>query len=200
MFGDVGQVHLVQMALNEAAASIAEGDPLAPEPDPVPQSVGKLEGLYRQERSRLMGFVRGMTRSDEAEDIVQRSFVRLIEKQNVEQLARPDAYLRQTARNIIVDGARSDARSGEAFHAAIDEMPIADSDPVVALEARDRLRRIEEAVTRLKPLTRQIFLACRVDGFSHAEIALQTGLSVKGVEKQMGKAIKQLSRHLRSHD
>ena len=53
---------------------------------------------------------------------------------------------------------------------------------------------------RLKPLTRQIFLACRLDGYSYAEIAEQTGLSIRGVEKQMSRAIKQLGRHLRDHD
>ena len=64
----------------------------------------------------------------------------------------------------------------------------------------DRLARLEQAVLRLKPLTRQIFLACRLDGYSYVEIAEQTGLSVRGVEKQMSRAIKQLGRHLRHHD
>ncbi len=77
---------------------------------------------------------------------------------------------------------------------------MASGDPVAALEARDRLARIEEAVLRLKPLTREIFLACRLDGYSYAEIAERTGLSVRGVEKQMSRAIKQLGRHLRAHD
>ncbi len=77
---------------------------------------------------------------------------------------------------------------------------MASGDPVAALEARDRLARIEEAVLRLKPLTREIFLACRLDGYSYAEIAERTGLSVRGVEKQMSRAIRQLGRHLRAHD
>jgi RNA polymerase sigma-70 factor (ECF subfamily) len=52
----------------------------------------------------------------------------------------------------------------------------------------------------LKPLTREIFLACRLDGYSYAEIAQRTGLSVRGVEKQMSRAIKKLGQHLRAHD
>ena len=73
-------------------------------------------------------------------------------------------------------------------------------DTITHLEARDRLARIEAAMMTLKPLTREIFLACRLDGYSYAEIAQRTGLSVRGVEKQMSRAIKKLGRHLRADD
>jgi RNA polymerase sigma-70 factor (ECF subfamily) len=56
-------------------------------------------------------------------------------------------------------------------HVSIDDFSVAGADPTAALEARDHLARIEAAVSRLKPLTREIFLACRVHGYSHAEIA-----------------------------
>jgi RNA polymerase sigma-70 factor (ECF subfamily) len=49
---------------------------------------------------------------------------------------------------------------------------------------------------RLRPKTREIFMAHRVEGLSYSEIAERTGLSVKGVEKQMGKALVQLDRYL----
>jgi RNA polymerase sigma-70 factor (ECF subfamily) len=39
-------------------------------------------------------------------------------------------------------------------------------------------------------------LAHRIDGFTYAEIAERTGLSVKGVEKQMSKAIAKIDRLL----
>jgi RNA polymerase sigma-70 factor (ECF subfamily) len=51
------------------------------------------------------------------------------------------------------------------------------------------LQRLELALQRLKPRTREIFLAHRIDGYSYVEIAALTGLSVKGVEKHMSRAI-----------
>lgn len=146
----------------------------------------------------MLGFVHRRVHGDDAEDVVQRSFTRFMERVDAEAIERPEAYLRRTAQNIIIDDARRSARIGAQIQ--VEEISVADGDPVAMLEARDRLRRIEAAVDRLKPLTRQIFLACRVDGLTHAEVAKQTGLSVKGVEKQMGKAIRQLSRHLRHND
>ena len=69
-------------------------------------------------------------------------------------------------------------------------------DQVALLESRDTLRRLEQAIARLKPRTREIFLAHRIHGFTYAQIAERTGLSVKGVEKQMSKAIAKIDRLL----
>ena len=49
---------------------------------------------------------------------------------------------------------------------------------------------------RLRPKTREVFMAHRMEGLTYAEIAERTGLSVKGVEKQMSKALVQLDRML----
>ena len=70
------------------------------------------------------------------------------------------------------------------------------NDVQAQLETRDTLRRLEAAVARMKPRTRTIFLAHRIEGLSYAEIAERFGLSVKGVEKQMSKAIAQIDRML----
>jgi DNA-directed RNA polymerase specialized sigma24 family protein len=51
---------------------------------------------------------------------------------------------------------------------------------------------------RLSPKTRDIFLAHRVDGVSYSDIAKRMGLSVKGVEWHMTKAIAHLDRVLRA--
>lgn len=80
----------------------------------------------------------------------------------------------------------------------MEEASLAGPDMVAMLEARDLLNRIQNALMRLSPKTRDIFLAHRVDGLSYNEIAKRTGLSLKGVEWHMTKAISHLDRVLRS--
>jgi RNA polymerase sigma-70 factor (ECF subfamily) len=186
--------------LGARCAALEEGDPLPPGSDRPVSGDTSLEDIYRRERSALMRFVSARARQGEAEDIVQQVFARMAATSAGAAVVAPGPYLRQAARNTLKDQGRQAARRGAADHVPIDDVPLSDGDPVAALEARDRLMRIEEAVGRLKPLTRQIFLACRIDGYSYAEIAQATGLSVRGVEKQMSRAIKQLGRHLRRHD
>ena len=58
----------------------------------------------------------------------------------------------------------------------------------------EELQRLEQAVRRLPVLTREIFLARRVDRLSYGEIARLTGLSERQVERHMARAISMLVR------
>ena len=186
--------------LGAARMPLDESEPLPPIHDRVMSTQDVLGDLYRAERPGLLRFLSRRT-PEHAEDLLQQLFTRMaaMPKDHAAAITSPRAYLHEAARNLMRDQAKAAARGRNQCHVPIDELPLGDGDPVAALEARDRLVRLEQAVLRLKPLTRQIFLARRLDGYSYAEIAEQTGLSVKGVEKQMSRAIKQLGRHLRPH-
>src|SRR3546814_9849031 len=56
----------------------------------------------------------------------------------------PGAYLRQAARNVLRDEARAAERHCAHQHVPIEDHSLSSGDPVAALEARDRLVRIEE--------------------------------------------------------
>jgi RNA polymerase sigma-70 factor (ECF subfamily) len=98
------------------------------------------------------------------------------------------------ATNLLRDRAKQAARRMEQSHVPAEDVVLVGVDQQRLLEARDMLQRVEAAVLRLRPKTREIFMAHRVEGLSYAEIAQRTGLSVKGVEKQMSKAIAAIDR------
>lgn len=154
-----------------------------------------VEWLYRGHAAGLIRHFTGQTKDPErATDIVHEAFSRFAEVSAVtrDSLKRPDSYLFRICLNLFRDQSRKEA--GHRRHEAdlhVNEPPF---DPVVQLESRDTLRRLETAMLRLKPKTRAIFIARRVDGMGYAEIAERTGLSVRGVEKQMAKAIEILDR------
>lgn len=191
------------LTVTEPVRRLAEDAPLPPCNDrPAERSRSWLEETFRTARPRLLGLLARKGEIDRAEDLIQDLFVNIAARSGNpgNEIDNPIAYLGQSLRNLEFDRARSAHRRSTHLHEPLDEDRIADSDPVAVLEARDRLVRLDQAVGRLKPLTRDIFLARRLDGYSYAEIAEKTGLSVKGVEKQMSRAIKQLGRHLRRDD
>lgn len=157
-----------------------------------------LDDLYRTESPRLVRLVsRQMRSADEAADIVQDAFLRLARSEGPPPtLERPRAYLHRIVTNLVRDRARSRARRAAFLHDAADEEALTAHDQQELLESRDMLRRLEAAILRLKPRTREIFVAHRIEGLTYAEIAARTGLSIKGVEKQMSKALVQLDRML----
>lgn len=54
--------------------------------------------------------------------------------------------------------------------------------------------RLEQAISELPETQREVFLMNRIDKLTYAEIAERLGVSVKAIEKRMGKALK----HMRS--
>lgn len=161
-------------------------------------SASLIDEMYRAERPSLLRRIARRTGLDSAEDMMHQVFVRLAGRGSaVAEIEVPAAFLTEAARNAIRDQARITRRQHADSHVPLHQVEIAGEDPVRHLEARDRLRRLERALDRLKPMTRNVFLARRLDGYSYAEIAERTGLSVRAVEKQMSRAIQQLAKHMR---
>ncbi|MFS0771182.1 RNA polymerase sigma factor [Sphingomonas sp. 1P08PE] len=179
-----------------------DGDPLPPDSDIAPSETLDLDALYRVEQPRLVRALMRFTTADRAQDAVQQVFMRLTGRDAIatRDVRSPRAYVREATMNAVRDEVRAVTRFASDADLPRVGCPHTAVDPLPQLEARDRLRRIEAAVQGLKPLTKQIFLARRLDGYSYAEIAARTGLSERGVEKQMRIALRHLGRHLRSHD
>jgi len=168
------------------------------DPDDGTASPLGLEMIYRNERHALVRFItRYRSNPEDAGDVAQEAFLRLAQSEQTrsQPIERPAAFLRQVARNLLRDRAKSAAGRGERMHVPFDEDAISVSNEVSRLEARDSLARIEAVMRRMKPRTREIFMAHRLDGLSYGEIAERTGMSVSGVEKQMAKAMTMLLRH-----
>ena len=158
----------------------------------------RVQQLYRE---HSLALVRQLTRKtgcrELARELANETFVRLLRMApgNLGRIERPEAFLRRVSTNLLRDWGRT-ASLRERAQPTLEIASDRQLDPVAALESRDTLRRLEQAVAKMKPRTREIFLAHRLHGFSYTEIAERTGLSVKGVEKQMSKAIAKIDRFL----
>jgi RNA polymerase sigma-70 factor (ECF subfamily) len=158
-----------------------------------------LEALYREESPRLLrSLSRKTSNRDEARDLLQEIFCRMarLRADGSLRLDRPRAYLSRMATNLLRDRRKRAARQMAESHVPADDAMLPGIDQTRLLETRDMLTRVEAAMLKLRPKTREIFMAHRIDGLSYAEIAERTGLSVKGVEKQMSKAIANIDRML----
>jgi len=183
----------------EARGRVAASDPLPPD-DRVPRDVAhpSIDALYRAQAPRLLRFFSRRSGQDEALDLVHETFERLARREEAAGPAvdRPEAYLSRIAGNLLRDRAKFAVRRAAAFHVAIDEVALAGPDPHDQLEARDMIDRLEIAMQRLRPRTREIFMACRLDGYTYAEVADRVGMSVRGIRKQMSRAIAEIDRVL----
>ncbi|HEX6316055.1 MAG TPA: RNA polymerase sigma-70 factor [Gemmatimonadaceae bacterium] len=154
-----------------------------------------LETVFRAHYAGMASFVQRFVRSaDLAEELVQDVFLKLWSKR--EQLAEIETlrtYLFRAARNTALNYLRR-AKLERKWR----EEQGTDDDPPTTFAADDEAVEqevavaVQEAINRLPPRCREIFLLSRDGGLTYAEIARSLEISVKTVETQMGRALKSL--------
>lgn len=169
----------------QPGASTAERGPLG-------LSGSDVERLFGAEGAKLRGAVSCRIGDvEEAADIVQDAFARLLQARPSEALRTPAAYLRRIVRNLLQD------RSKRAEHRFVvrgaylteKDMPSMPPEQEWGLEAEDLRNRYEAAIAALSPRTREVFLLHRVEELRYRDIAAQLSISVATVEYHMARAL-----------
>ena len=142
-------------------------------------------------RSTRLRVARAIHNPSDAEDYLHSAFLRLQEYRKTHAVNNPAAFLVRTAVNIAIDESRHRRVLNDTSPPISSVIEIPDDKPLQteALVARERLRRVQEGLGKLPPRTRDIFVMHRVDGLKYREIAVNLGISVSAVEKQIAKAV-----------
>ena len=151
-----------------------------------------IEAVYRRLRSSLMRYAsRFFRHPHEIEDVVQETFVRVIEAQHSRGVQASDAYFFRTTRNLALNSlGRCDHRLTDAIGDLLEQTVTQQSHSLEEqFESRERFELFCRAVRELPIKCRRVFILRRVYGLSHKEIAQRMGISVKTVELHLTKAI-----------
>lgn len=149
------------------------------------------DALFRRYYEPLCHYAASLTDGDldEAEDLVQQSFVKLWEQRATFEVQwSVKAYLYKMVHNRCLNRIR-DAQTREkykVYNAAQLEQGY-ENDPGAASELNER---ILQALDTLPTECRRIFELSRFEELKYREIADQLGISIKTVETQMGKALR----------
>lgn len=175
--------------LGSQSEPLDAGDPLPPDDMGCHRSM--IERVCRTEGPRLKRYFNARVPHHDAQDLVQESLAQLAAAMDgaVRRIMRPEAYVTRIATNLLRTRARAARRQGYPQFEALDADKMRGPDPVTTLEARDSLVRVQRAIDTLKPKTREIFLLHRLDGLSYQAIGERMGMTSKGVEKQIARAL-----------
>jgi len=159
--------------------------------------------VYLERRQDLLRFFTLRLRSAAgAEDLVQEIYLRLASLEADTEVSNPVSYLYRLGSNLMLDRLRGERRSGareqawrELRQGGADGPDVDDApDALAALDARQRLALIVQAVGELGPQTQRVFRLHKLEGLSHAETAKALGISRSAVEKHMIAVLKHLAR------
>jgi RNA polymerase sigma-70 factor (ECF subfamily) len=158
--------------------------------------------LDRAFRGPLLAyFSKRVKNRNEAEDLTQEVFIRLLNHPDKNNGHTLDGYVFTIAANLLRDRAKSAAAARDRQVESLDRLVEKDAiaanlvearSPERVLVGRQTIENVLEALAELGERTRDIFILARLENMQHREIAAIYGISVSMVEKLMMKAMAHL--------
>lgn len=146
--------------------------------------------LYRAHNSWLLGWLRKkLGCSFDAADLMQDTFSKILQKDDLTSIKEPRAYLTTVAHGLMINHVRR--RDIErAYLDALENMPEVEVPSPESLNIMvETLAKIDEMLDGLPTQVRSAFLWCQLEGLSHAEIASRLSVSVSSVRQYIAKAL-----------
>ncbi|WP_169566388.1 RNA polymerase sigma factor [Sneathiella limimaris] len=155
--------------------------------------------LYLKNKRQIELFFRRRIRNEEdCKDLEQELFIRIHKLEPHKTVEDPKAYLFRIAHNLVNDLLRYRQRH-DAHIADISEIQNLGQDTYKAddqVADRQNLALLEQAIDKLPPKCREVFLLRKIEDLPNRQIAIRLGISQNMVEKHLRKALKELRQSL----
>ena len=155
-------------------------------------AVGLAETVFRDHSGALHRYlIRRVGHAEDADDLAQEAFVRLLRVRDADLVRAPLAYLLGIASHVLSEFRHRQQNERVVFDSGIADVLYerADGPDRQGMAEQAELReRLDKALKRLPPTHQLVLLLVKRDGMSYAEAARASGLSVHTVEKYMVEA------------
>ena len=155
-----------------------------------------LDAAFSRNRAGLLRYLRfRIGKAEDAHDIAQETYLRIMRVPNQDLIERPDAYVFKIAANLAGEFLLKKSGAPETLDletlAEIGE----DGDgcaSAIALEHRSDLSRVHHVLADMAPLYQSVLILRKRDGLSHQEIADRLGVSIHTVKVYLKRAVAKL--------
>ncbi|WP_026605597.1 RNA polymerase sigma factor [Methylocapsa acidiphila] len=151
-----------------------------------------LSQAFARRHSDLLRFLVRRVGSQDAPDLLQETYLRVLRHAGSKSITEPQALLFTTAVNLAKN--HRSRRATEQKYLEFGELPqdLPESRPLQddQVDARRRLRLLDEAIQALPPRCRQVFTMLRLDELPPEEVARQLGISRNMVQQHLQLALK----------
>jgi RNA polymerase sigma-70 factor (ECF subfamily) len=148
---------------------------------------GAFERIYHAHLSRVHNLARRMAGPEAADELTQDVFVRVWQKLGTFRgEASFTTWLHRLAVNVIIERFRTLGTARERFLA--DGAPVLERMPAASTGRHDTRMDLEQAMKRLPPGARAVFVLHDIEGYRHDEIGTLLGVSVGTSKSQLHRA------------
>jgi len=155
-----------------------------------------IDRLFRSHHRDLITRARRVIGSGDAEDLVQEAYLKMLESDRGQLISNARGYVSKMTCTLAIDNLRRQRTHARALaeDGAWFQSPARDTQITTALDAFGLARDVQAALARLPRCCRQIFLMSRILGFSHSEIAQELSVSLKTINRNLGRALEHFGR------
>jgi RNA polymerase sigma factor (sigma-70 family) len=145
-------------------------------------------GLYRY-------LLRRLRNAENAEDLSQEVYLRLLRAVDLSQVKCPQAYVYRVAFHVLYEFKLREKSARVAFDSEVvaelaDRLPDEAVAPEEAYEDGAQERRLKEVIERLPPMQRAVLRLAAQGDLPHADIAQRLGISVSTVRNHLYQAVR----------
>ncbi|MDO5977854.1 RNA polymerase sigma factor [Flavivirga spongiicola] len=148
--------------------------------------------------TKLAAYINGFTKNDyETEDILQETFIKLWNsREKLDAVNSINAYLYKTAYYTYVDKYRKDKREQSVLDSWKYKRLMATLDDDDEINT-NRIEKLKLEIEKLPTKCKKVFLLCKYENLSYAQIAERLEISPKTVQAQMCRAYKLIRERLK---
>ena len=150
-----------------------------------------IDALFRDHNRTLNGLARRRVGRDDAEDVIQDAYLRLLELKDAERLADARGYLFRIASNMAIDWRRRQKSRSAYMLENGEREELAASEPAYAasVEGAIMVCKVQISLSQLPRCCRDAFLLSRLYGMSYPEIAERLNVSLRTVNRNVSRAV-----------
>lgn len=153
--------------------------------------LNSIRDLFARSQRDLMRLLTRRVGRDDAADIVQETFLRVMSRDISQTIVDPGAYVRRTAVNLAMDVSRRRRLETKLFvpEDSAPEAPSQEASAEQSLDADRRAGLLTEAIDTLPPKCREVFVMRMHQELPQDEIARRLGISRNMVDRHLRIAI-----------
>jgi RNA polymerase sigma-70 factor (ECF subfamily) len=180
----------------------ASADPTPEEPrGEAEKASAELERLFKEHNDALLRFIAAKVgSSQEAREIAQEAYVRLLSLDERQAVSHLRAFLFKTAANLAVDRLRQRTRRSFLVSSASVDFAVFEISPERHLGGEQAVRRLRAGLSELPKTCREAFLLMRLEGLSCEEVAERLQIQPRSVWRHVARALEYLRARVESDD
>lgn len=142
--------------------------------------------LYAAHHGWLQAWLqRKLGSHQDAADLAQDTFVRILAGRDIGAIDQPRAYLTTVARGLLANWCQRQALERRYLEALAQMPEAAAPSPEQRLMILQTLHAVDALLDALPPLAKRAFLLSQVEGLKYDDIAVQLGVSLATVKRYM---------------